>query len=306
MLFAVCLIAILGASVLSAQRVPIQSAWMSQTEQEASIPASTARVVSLISASDEMLIDMGLEERVIALSLFADDERISNVLHRGQDVPNRVRADAEQILVLQPDLVIASAFNRPETLALLAYADIPIARLMPPSTLQDIRTSIRQVGDLMGNESRAETLVQRLDATLASAADLAAGHNAPRVLFYSASGYTAGTGTLFDELLGIAGGRNVASELSLTGHTPISMEQILSADPDVIFTLHYEADAEARDMLDLQPSSLHVSAWEKLRAVANSKVYALDPRHYLSTTHYVADAALSMARHLHAEQERDD
>jgi len=84
------------------------------------------------------------------------------------------------------------------------------------------------------------------------------------------------------------------------------MEQILSADPDVIFTLHYEADAEGREMLDQQPSSLHESAWEKLRAVAASRVYPLNPRHYLSTTHYVADSALAIARHLHGEHQQDD
>ena len=190
------LLAILGASVLSAQRVPIQSAWVTQPGEAVPVPPNPSRVVSLISAADEVLMDMGLEDRVIALSLFADDERISNVLHRGQEIPNRVRADAEQILVLQPDLVIASAFNRPETLALLTYGDIPIARLMPPSTLQDVRSSIRQIGSLMGTESRAETPIERLNATLASARGLAEGRSAPRVLFYSASGYTAGTGTL--------------------------------------------------------------------------------------------------------------
>ena len=295
------LITLMAISVLAAQRIPIRADWQNSSVETSPSQSPARRVVSLISAADEILVDLGAEDRVIALSIFADDPDVSNIIHRAGIIEGRVRANAEEIIPLEPDLVIASAFNRPETLALLAHADVPIARLVPPSNLEGVRATLRRIGSLMRAEARAELLVRRLDATLLEAARLAERRPAVRALLYSASGYTAGEGTLFDELLRLAGGINVASELGVVGHAPIALEQVLSADPTVIFTQEYRADARGRDVLEGGAAARYPAAWDRLSAVQNARVINLHSKHILSTTHYVAEAAVAMANALHSQ-----
>jgi iron complex transport system substrate-binding protein len=297
----VSLITLMAISVLAAQRIPIRADWQNSSVETSPSQSPARRVVSLISAADEILVDLGAEDRVIALSIFADDPDVSNIIHRAGIIEGRVRANAEEIIPLEPDLVIASAFNRPETLALLAHADVPIARLVPPSNLEGVRATLRRIGSLMRAEARAELLVRRLDATLLEAARLAERRPAVRALLYSASGYTAGEGTLFDELLRLAGGINVASELGVVGHAPIALEQVLSADPTVIFTQEYRADARGRDVLEGGAAARYPAAWDRLSAVQNARVINLHSKHILSTTHYVAEAAVAMANALHSQ-----
>ena len=301
--FTLGVLTLCSLSTAAAHLIPIETLHAAPQGPAPEIPAEPRRIVSLISVSDEVLVSLDLSDRIIALSRLADDEAVSNVRARARSVPHRVRAIAEEILPLRPDLIFLSPFNRPEMQALLRQASIPTLTLRPAAGLDDIRANIRTIGQATLRSSQAESMIRRMDQTLDYVQRRVAGAQRPRVLFYESSGRTAGQGTTFDEILQIAGGQNVATELGLERNAAISLESALAANPEVILTLDYRADGRERAPLGLGgPDDARLNArspWHHTRAVRTERVYALDPRGVLSTSHYIARSALEIGRALH-------
>ena len=290
---------LVGASVAAAAAVPEGSRLERAAEgARVSLPASPERIVSTNLTSDEILLALAPPARIAALSRFADSGEVSNVASEARAVPGRVYGDAEQILAHRPDLVLAFPFGQIETEALLRMAGVPVVHVPGVTSVADIRANVRTVAAAVGAGASAEALIRRMDAELADVRRRVVGVDRPRVLFYHQGGFTAGRDTLFDELLGVAGGTNVAAQAGMRGTTAVPVERVLALDPDVLFVVDYRADAAARDVvpargLSAQPAFAHLSA------VRSGRVYALAPATALSTSHHAVRAARVMARQLH-------
>lgn len=265
------------------------------------LPEDPRRIVSANLPSDEVLLALGVTDRIVALSAFADDPAISNVREDSTGVAARVRGDAETILALDPDLVLAFPFGQAETEALLRQGGIPLVHVPGAMSLEDVRTNIRTIASAVGRAADGERLIDGMDVTLKRVARATEGAQRPRVLLWHAMGTTAGAGTVFDEVLSIAGGTNVAAEAGLEGNPTMPVELALAADPEVIFVVDYRGDARERrvaprELLGSDDLFGHVSA------VREGRVHALTPRFALSTTHHVARAAVEMASILHPDR----
>ena len=81
---------------------------------------------------------------------------------------------AEDVLVLKPDIVVASLFDKRATRELLKAKGLHLAELAVPRTLAEARHQIREVGDITGHPDRAAAEIARLDAALARARRAAA------------------------------------------------------------------------------------------------------------------------------------
>jgi len=77
------------------------------------------RIVSLTLAADEILLALTPPERITALTYLADDPTYSNVRAEAHAIPHKVKANAEQVLALQPDLIIVSAHTNAAVKGLL-------------------------------------------------------------------------------------------------------------------------------------------------------------------------------------------
>ena len=158
--------------------------------------AAPARVVSINLCADLLLLTLLPRERIVSLSPYAADPDRSPLAAqaRGIDV-NHGRV--EEIVELRPDLVLAGRFNSPETLALLRRLDVPLLVLDVPSSFEQTRAQIRELGRALDASRQAEQAIDAMDARLAYAARrLPADRPAPLAAVYRANGYTAGAGTL--------------------------------------------------------------------------------------------------------------
>lgn len=261
------------------------------------------RLVSATLSTDEMLLGMLEPSDVFAVTRFALDPEVSNVAERARRVRHVVTGEAEQLVALEPDVVLADPVGNPETRALLRRVGVPVLRVPPCTTLDDVRRNVRWVGEWIGEPDRAEALVAEMDRTVAEATARVDGAPRPRVLLYNRGGFTAGAETLFDELLRLAGGRNVAAEAGLRGHASLPVERALALDPEVILTTDYRAGGRARTVVE-RPALAEDPVWRDARAVRSGRVFALDGRSVLSTSHHVARAVPEIARLLHPERFR--
>jgi iron complex transport system substrate-binding protein len=192
--------------------------------------AAPRRIVSLSLNADEILLDLVPPDRIAALTIYVDDPATSAASTLAARVPGRVSGEPESLLALAPDLVIASAYTRPETLALVEGAGVPIIGSGAHATLDDMLRAITTLGDAVGEPERARALVDDARARIDAVRATRRGPR-PRVLLWD-GGYTYGAGTMEDDLVRVAGGDNVAA--SIQGAAALTEEAALALAPDVV------------------------------------------------------------------------
>lgn len=194
------------------------------------------RIVSLNLCTDEIVLDLVQRERIAAVSHLAADPLVSAVADRAQGLP-WTRGEAENVLALEPDLVLAGTFTTPATLDLLERIGRRVVRVPQASDLDGIHAAIRAVAAAVHEQGRGEELVHAFGAALAAArADLPPFHDAvlPSALIYQVNGLSAGAGSLADALIRAAGLRNHAASLGLGAGGALPLEVLAASPPDLV------------------------------------------------------------------------
>jgi len=186
--------------------------------------ARAAGVVSLNLCTDQLLVLLA-PERVAGLEFLARDPSLSFVAARATQLP-AVRADAEAVLRLHPDLVLAGKYGAQTTVALLRQRGVRVVQVDQPESFGAIETQVVQVAQLLGVEARGAALVAGMRMRLAGLPHAARG----RAMFWEAGGWTAGPGSLADAALLAAGWQDAG-----TGGR-IGLEGLLKAKPDLLVT----------------------------------------------------------------------
>lgn len=184
------------------------------------------RVVSLNLCTDQWLV-MLAPEQVVGLSPLARDPALSFVAAEAVRLPT-VRASAEAVMALHPDLILGGRYGARTTLALLERAGFHVERLDIPDDFPGIRSAIRATAALLGVPGRASLLVAAMDATLPPPGPPI------QALVWEPRGWTAGPSDLMDAVLHAAGmvdtgsGARVGLE-ALLRHPPALL--VLPEDP---------------------------------------------------------------------------
>ena len=197
----------------------------------AAAPAPPHRIVSLNLCADQYLVALADPEQIIALTRFARDPAMSAVATVARTMPIS-RGSAEDVLMLRPDLVIASPFRRKTIMTVLDGQHIATLDLPPADSYAAIRVQVRQVAAAVGHPDRGEKLIRRMDAALAR---IPRGIGRGRVAaYYQRRGFLTGTGTLVDELMGRLGLVNLGTRLGKPVLSQLSLEQMALAHPDYL------------------------------------------------------------------------
>jgi iron complex transport system substrate-binding protein len=157
----------------------------------------------------------------------------------------------EEVLAQHPDLVISGNVFSPGARAVFRRAGITLLEVPPANGFEDIRVITRSIGRAVGEEDQANTLLRRMDATLA---ELKATTPNPRitVLGWDSGGNVPGPDTLFGEILEAAGAASVAEKttdsLVYGSYTNFDLEQLVTLNPQVV--LHSGSLADRLDTLN--------------------------------------------------------
>jgi iron complex transport system substrate-binding protein len=220
------------------------------------LPGSTAssanlpRLVSMNVCADQLLLTLADPEQILGLSRFARDGWQS----QAGDISRYpvLSGGAEDVLLINPDIVVASAFDKRATRELLKAKGLRLAELAVPRTLDEARQQIREAGDITGHPERAAVEIARLDAALARARRTVSERHY-RVLPLSRRGWVAGSDSFVGSLLGEIGLRSAAGDLGFNFGGFASLEAIVNLRPD--FIVVSQAGDTARD--DGQAFLLH-------------------------------------------------
>ncbi|CAN0500101.1 unnamed protein product [Laminaria digitata] len=193
--------------------------------------APPERVVSINLCADQLLVLLADREVLLSVTFLSTQPSQSFVANRVGNIP-RNYGEAEEILAMQPDLVVAGRFAARPAVRMLERFGVPVLDLPIPESFDQIRNQITLVSSALGVEARGDAMIAEMNRRLIEARPR---RDTPRrALVVGARGFTSGSETLVDEILSAAGLANVASELGIRGFGRIDLEEIVAADPDVI------------------------------------------------------------------------
>jgi iron complex transport system substrate-binding protein len=250
------------------------------------------RVISMIPAQTEIVGILAGIDVLVARTVWDEDPRIAHL----PSIGNALTPSLEWLAAQRPDLVIAwpDAQSR-DVVQRLSDIGVP-AYASRVESVVEIRAMIERLGVLVGARARADSLVRALDAQLDSVKSAVGDRPRPRVLYLLSAEppMVAGPGTYIDDLITVAGGQNVFSDLRQLW-PQVSLEEIVRRQPDVIIRPSDRALADPVAGLAGRPG------WRDVQAVQQRRVHVVDPDLYNRAGATVGAAARGLAERIHAD-----
>lgn len=248
-------------------------------------------IVSVTLASDEIIIDIVSDrDRIAGVTYLTDDRSISNVADRVADIP-KIHANLEQIVEIEPDLVIVSGFLSNDFISLVNAAGLNTLLLKDVRSIADIRKNILMIGEAVCEEEAAEKLVSEMEEKIDSIRrNVDSHHEHRRVLFYSAPGFTAAGNSTVDEIITLAGGKNVFGDERNFQTSRISLEYIVETDPDIIILSSFAPSNQ-----DFAKEFAGNEAIRETSAYKNDRIHVIEGRYIVSSSHYIVNAVRELA-----------
>lgn len=254
------------------------------------------RIISLIPSVTETILALGAGDRLVARSDFDTDLALAHLPTVGQGLTPSL----EQLTMLQPELVIAWPDNASRSV-IARLADLGVAIYTPQiQTLADIERTTRELGDMLGLEIAAASLIATVDAELDAIRQAVADRERPTVFYvvWYAPPTTAGTGTYVHELIEIAGAHNIFEDAPGLWPT-VSIEEVVNRQPDIVLLSQTEEIRVDIEQLRAAPG------WRDLQAVRDGRALQIDADLYNRPGPRVIEAARQLAHLLHPDAFQD-
>lgn len=265
-----------------------------ETGRRVRIAAEVHRIVSLAPSLTEVLYAIGAGDRVVGVTSFCDypPEAASK-----QKVGGPINPSLEQIVALQPDLILAQANggNRRETVDALERLGLPVYATDARSVEQVI-ASASTLAALIGLEGQGSQLATNLRARLAALKERLAGRTPRRVLFvvWHEPLITIGRNTFLADALRLAGAEPA---LDFEQDWPrVSLEKVVSVQPDVLVFASAHDEESRRTIEGLR----QLPGWRILDAVRRNRVVILSDAVNRPAPRLI-DCVEQLARQLHPD-----
>ncbi|ESR26449.1 ABC transporter substrate-binding protein [Lutibaculum baratangense] len=211
------------------------------------VAGAPERVVSMNVCTDQLAMLVAAPGQLVSISHLTRDPATSALAEEARAYPIH-HGQAEEIFLLEPDLVIAGTTARPTTLSMLRRLGVRVEQMPSASTLGEIRDNIAHMGELLGQPERARDLVARFDERLRAVRGRP--YAPPLAAPYYANGFSSGGRSLAAAVIEAAGYENLGTRLGLEGTAPVPLEVLLMHDPALLIlgTHDYDAPAKAQEI----------------------------------------------------------
>ena len=239
-------------------------------------------VVSLDYCADQFVLGLADREQVRALS--KDAERpFSFLRERAAGLP-RVRALAEDVIALQPDIVVRSWGGDARALKFYERVGIRTVQIGYASDMDGAARVTREVAAALGQTDRGEALVAAMP------------HAAPptgrTALYVTPGGVSAGKGTMVDAIMHRAGLENAATG---TGWYSLPLETLVMQPPGLALTAFFGFDDYAFDQWSVSRHPALAYALKDADQVAMTESRLTCPAWFVADEAHDVAAALDAA-----------
>ena len=258
------------------------------------VPNAPTRVVSLAPNLTEVVFALREGENLAGDTDFCD---YPSEAARKPHVGGTVNPSLERIASLMPDLVLATkSINRRETVDALDRVGLPVYVTDDPHSVNDMIATVEHVGNALGAEKSAASVVGDLRGRLVELERRLTGRTPRRVLFvvWTDPLISVGRDTFIADALRRAGGRSVVD--TAAEWPRISLEEMVRLQPEFLVFASAHAEDERRGIAALRTRP----GWKDLEALRPGNVVVLSDAINRPAPRIV-DAIEQLARTLHPE-----
>lgn len=267
---------------------PVRSTFADDFGDTLAAGAIPARIVSLNPATTEIIYAVGAGSRLVGRTAYdAYPPRVRAVADLGPGL----RPNVEAIIATRPDLVILYAGEDNRDAARRLRATGIRTASFRVDRIRDLSRVTRLVGQLTGDTVEAARTIDSVNATLARVRTATASLPHPSVFwpFWESPLLSVGGGSFVNEMIEMAGGRNVFAELPQPS-PQVTFEELVRRDPDLILT-----GPTTRQHMLSDPR------WGTLRAVREGKILVIDTTIVNGPSPRVGANTAGLAKLLHPE-----
>lgn len=224
------------------------------------------RVISLAPSTTEILFALGLDDEIVGVSQYCNYPEKALTKER---VGSLNQPNIERILALKPDIVFTTGLEQAPVVEKLRKLNIKVL-VSDPSDMEELYSSISEIGSLTGKEAAASGMVSGMKAAAAQMERMVAmvpPEKRPKVFIeiWNNPLMTAGKGSYIDDLIRRAGGINIAGDTKKP-FSYFSSEEVIKRDPDCIIMGYMDRSSG----LELVQKRF---GWENISAIKNGRVY---------------------------------
>jgi ABC-type Fe3+-hydroxamate transport system, periplasmic component len=196
------------------------------------------RILTLSMCTDQIVLGLVPSNHLVAIDALLDDPVSSNVVPLAEKVKTKIKnPGAEQIMALQPDLVIVPEWGKSEMVDSLRELGIAVVIVKAPATVEDVKLLIRQIAAAMGEKAKGEQLIALMDTRLqeitAKTAKIPLDKRKNVVLISLMTSY-GGAGCIYDDACKYANVINGITAVGLKNGQALTKEMLVKSDPDLL------------------------------------------------------------------------
>ena len=281
---------------------PTNFGWPREVESsEGVITLSGPPAIAHFASQGHAEIAFGLIDtsRVAAIYSFFADPEGSNIAEHVGDLPV-IGFEPEEVVALEPDVIVVSKFANPDLVAVFKDAGIPVLRTALEGSNGDI-PNILLIAYMLGAEDRGLELADEVRSRLEFVKERVVDASVPvseRTSVLNVSDYgdvwAAGAGSNMDNIIKDAGGVNAAADIE--DFQQISIESIAAMNPDlIIITQPMESGLVFADTLTASP------VLQDVGAIQNGEVHVVATRHFTTLSHWNVRGVETLAKMLHPD-----
>lgn len=225
-------------------------------------------IVSLQPSNTEILFALGVGDKIVGATEYDTYPAEALEIER---VSDSVAFNAERIIELNPDVVIAYTIGQEEALQLLEEAGLKVFVIESATSFEDVYGDIKQLATVMGVEEKGQEIITSIQTTIQEVQEKVETAAVLKKVYYEISPspdiYTTGSKTFQQEILAAASVDNVFSDQE--GWISVSEEDVIAKNPEIILTTsNYIEDATG----EIKSRA----GWDKIPAVQNDSVFLVD------------------------------
>ncbi len=271
---------------------------MDRAGTQITLPAKVERIISMAPSTTEILIDLGLADKIIAADTYTQKDGLLK-----QDIPyfDMMKPDAEKLIALKPDVVFISGMSNAKgntPFSPLIDAGICVINIPSSSSIEAIYLDIAYIAAAVKQEEKGAKIIANMKKEIEAVRKKGAAISQDKkktVYFEIGSAphmYSLGTGTFINEMIEIIGAQNILADQK--SWIAVSDEMVLAKDPDVILTnVSYIPNPIDEIMAR--------AGWASLKAVKGKKVFGIDTNSSSRPNHNIIKALKEMAKAVYPE-----
>lgn len=264
---------------------------------EVTIPTKIERIVSTAPSNTEVLVDLGVADKLVCVDNYS--EGIEG-LNKDVEKMDFSAPDAEAIIGLEPDIIIASGYNKSgsgdDPFKAVSDAGISVVYIPSSNSINGIYKDIEFLASIVNAEDEGEKIISNMKKEISEIAEKGKTIKDKKTVYFEIGPaptlYSIGKDTFVNEMISLIGAENIfKDEESWISPTE---ESVLDANPDVILTNVNYVDDPVSEIIGRQ-------GWDSITAVKNKDVYSIDADSSSRPTPNIIKALKEMAKAIYPD-----